>query len=42
MTDGEQTKSGWREFFSDSRRPSEDFMMERIDLPPQARELFKS
>lgn len=30
----------WREFFNNSDRPTEDFMQERVDLPPQTREIF--
>ena len=30
----------WEEFFADPARPTADFMQERIDLPPQKRDLF--
>jgi len=30
----------WRTFFESSQRPTEDFMSERVDLPPQIREIF--
>ncbi len=30
----------WAEFFASETRPTEDFMAERIDLPPQKRKLF--
>ncbi len=30
----------WDDFFDSPARVTEDFMVERIDLPPQKRELF--
>lgn len=36
----ENNKTDWKSFFDDSQHPSDDFMQERIDIPPQARELF--
>jgi antitoxin VapB len=30
----------WDDFFASSARVTEDFMAERVDLPPQKRELF--
>jgi hypothetical protein len=30
----------WRAFFESPERPTEDFMQERVDLPPQTREIF--
>jgi len=30
----------WDEFFSDKKKISDDFMLERNDTPPQERELF--
>ncbi len=30
----------WDDFFSSPARVTEDFMAERVDLPPQKRELF--
>lgn len=31
----------WDDFFESSLRPSVDFMQERVDLPPQERNLFE-
>ncbi len=31
----------WDDFFDSPVKPTEDFMQERVDLPPQARELFE-
>ncbi|MFZ1385903.1 MAG: type II toxin-antitoxin system VapB family antitoxin [Thiolinea sp.] len=33
--------TSWDDFFESVERPSADFMQERIDLPPQERELFE-
>ena len=30
----------WEDFFASPARVTEDFMTERVDLPPQKRELF--
>jgi hypothetical protein len=30
----------WQAFFESTERLTEDFMQERIDLPPQTREIF--
>jgi hypothetical protein len=35
-----QSASRWRAFFESTALPTEDFMQQRIDLPPQTRELF--
>jgi antitoxin VapB len=32
--------TSWDDFFDSSLRATEDFMAERVDLPPQARRLF--
>ncbi|MDM8557954.1 hypothetical protein [Candidatus Parabeggiatoa sp. HSG14] len=34
------TTSRWQAFFESAERPTEDFMLERVDLPPQTREIF--
>jgi len=31
----------WDEFFNSATRVTDDFMDERVDLPPQPRELFE-
>lgn len=31
-------ESSWEDFFEKTPLPSEDFMLERVDLPPQERE----
>ena len=31
----------WDDFFASPARATEDFMAERVDLPPQKRELFE-
>ena len=31
----------WDDFFASPARVTEDFMAERVDLPPQKRELFE-
>jgi antitoxin VapB len=31
----------WDDFFNSPTRASDDFMEERVDLPPQERELFE-
>ena len=31
----------WDDFFSSPARVTEDFLAERVDLPPQARKLFE-
>lgn len=33
--------TSWDDFFDSPLMPSADFMLERIDLPPQIRELFE-
>jgi virulence-associated protein VagC len=35
-----QAANRWRTFFENTALPTEDFMSERVDLPPQTRELF--
>ena len=30
----------WRVFFESTEQPTEDFMSERVNLPPQIREIF--
>ncbi len=35
-----QPANRWRAFFENTALPTEDFMPERVDLPPQTRELF--
>jgi hypothetical protein len=35
-----QLATRWRTFFESAALPTEDFMPQRIDLPPQTRELF--
>jgi len=30
----------WEDFFADEKRPSDDFMAERVDLEPEKRKLF--
>jgi hypothetical protein len=35
-----QSANRWRAFFENTALPTEDFMPERVDLPPQTRELF--
>jgi hypothetical protein len=35
-----QPANRWRAFFKSTPLPTEDFMQERVDLPPQTRELF--
>jgi len=32
--------ASWDDFFASPARVTEDFMAERVDLPPQKRELF--
>jgi hypothetical protein len=36
-----QAQNRWRAFFENTALPTEDFMQERVDFPPQRRELFK-
>jgi hypothetical protein len=35
-----QPANHWRAFFENTALPTEDFMLDRVDLPPQTREFF--